>query len=73
MRSHLSALPVEDRVREQMIAHSAPGIHAVYDRHKYTEEKQRGFALWEARLHSIPNPKPTTTVADARRKRLPAA
>jgi hypothetical protein len=52
-RTRLSALPIEDRVREAMIAHAAPGLHQVYDQHRYLAEKRRGFALWEARLTSI--------------------
>ncbi len=58
MRTHLSALPIEDRVREHMIAHAQPGLHQVYDRHAYTDEKRRGFELWEARLWRILSPPP---------------
>jgi integrase len=53
MRTGLSALPIEDRVREAMIAHAAPGLHQVYDQHRYVAEKRRGFELWEARLAQI--------------------
>jgi integrase len=53
MRTHLSALPIEDRVREQMIAHAQPGLHRVYDQHSYASEKRHGFELWEARLRGI--------------------
>jgi hypothetical protein len=53
MRTHLSALPIEDRVREQMIGHAQPGLHKVYDLHSYRAEKLRGFELWENRLRSI--------------------
>jgi integrase len=56
MRTHLSALPIEDRVREHMIAHAQPGLHQVYDRHSYSVEKRRGFELWEVRLRSIVEP-----------------
>jgi integrase len=56
MRTRLSALPIEDRVREAMIAHAAPGLHKVYDQHRYVAEKRAGFALWEAKLHSIVAP-----------------
>ena len=56
MRTHLSALPIEDRVREHMIAHAQPGLHQVYDRHAYSAEKRRGFELWEARLRRILSP-----------------
>ena len=63
MRTHLSALAIEDRVREQMIAHAQPGLHRVYDQHAYSDEKRRGFQLWEQRLRGILNPAPLT-VAD---------
>ena len=64
MRSHLSALPIEDRVREQMIAHAQPGLHKVYDLYNYLQEKRIGFELWEARLRGILAPKPPADVAD---------
>jgi integrase len=69
MRTHLSALPIEDRVREQMIGHAQPGLHKVYDLHSYFAEKSRGFELWEDRLRSIlirPSPLHVTNVATVR-------
>jgi integrase len=69
MRSNLSALPIEDRVREQMIGHAQPGLHAVYDRHAYSDEKVRGFQLWEARLAGILNPATVTDIGSARKRR----
>jgi integrase len=63
MRTHLSALPIEDRVREQMIAHAQPGLHKVYDLHRYEAEKRRGFELWEVRLRGIIEPAPDNVVA----------
>jgi integrase len=56
MRTRLSALPIEDRVREAMIAHAAPGLHQVYDQHRYFDEKRRGFELWETKLQTILTP-----------------
>jgi integrase len=53
MRSHLSALPIEEHVREMMIGHRPVGIKKVYDRHLYEAEKRAGFELWEDRLLSI--------------------
>jgi integrase len=53
MRTHLSALPVQDLVRELVIAHAKPGLHKVYDQHAYQDEKRRCLELWEARLFSI--------------------
>jgi integrase len=56
VRTHLSALPVEDLVRELVIAHARPGLHKVYDQHSYEREKGRCLELWEARLLSIVEP-----------------
>jgi integrase len=56
MRTHLSALPVQDLVRELVIAHAKRGLHKVYDQHAYQEEKRRCLELWEARLLSIIQP-----------------
>ena len=72
MRTHLSALPIEDRVREHMIAHAQPGLHQVYDRHAYSAEKRRGFELWEVRLRGIVEPK-LAEVADLREARAQRA
>jgi integrase len=69
MRSHLSALPIEDRVREQMIAHAQPGLHKVYDLYSYLPEKRRGFELWEQRLRNILAPMLPADVADIREAR----
>jgi integrase len=65
MRTHLSALPIEDRVREAMIAHASPELHRIYDQHRYTQEKARGFQLWEARLARILAPASGAVVAFA--------
>jgi integrase len=59
MRTHLSALPVQDLVRELVIAHAKPGLHKVYDQHAYQNEKRRCLELWEARLLSIVCPEAT--------------
>jgi integrase len=58
MRTHLSALPVQDLVRELVIAHAKPGLHKVYDQHAYQDEKRHCLELWEARLLSIVEPRP---------------
>jgi integrase len=58
MRTHLSALPVQDLVRELVIAHAKPGLHKVYDQHAYQDEKRRCLDLWEKRLLSIVDPRP---------------
>jgi integrase len=56
MRTHLSALPVQDLVRELTIAHAKPGLHKVYDQHAYQEEKRHCLELWEKRLLGIVKP-----------------
>ncbi len=58
VRTHLSALPVQDLVRELVIAHAKPGLHKVYDQHTYREEKKQCLDLWDARLGQILNPVP---------------
>jgi hypothetical protein len=54
MRTHLSALPVQDLVRELVIAHAKPSLHKVYDQHAYQE--RRCLELWEAQLLLITEP-----------------
>jgi integrase len=74
MRTHLSALPVEDLVRELVIAHARPGLHKVYDQHAYQDEKRHCLDLWEKRLLSIVEPPPSlvTDFARARAARVSA-
>jgi integrase len=72
MRSGLSALPIEDRVREAMIAHAQPGLHAVYNLYDWLAEKRRGFELWEARLRGILAPPPPAGVVDLAQARRSA-
>ncbi len=69
MRTHLSALPVEDLVRELVIAHARPGLHKVYDQHSYRDEKRRCLELWEHRLDSILKKSPPAGVSDIEKER----
>jgi integrase len=57
MRTGLGALPVPNNVAELCIAHAQPGLHRVYDRHGYRDEKRRALELWAARLASIVEPR----------------
>jgi len=63
VRTHLSALPVQDMVRELVIAHARPGLHKVYDQHSYQDEKRECLTLWEARLRGIVAPMQSNVVA----------
>jgi integrase len=58
VRTQLSALPVEQHVRELVIGHAKPGLHKVYDQYAYLDEKRRALELWAARLRAIVNPPP---------------
>ncbi len=71
MRTHLSALPVQDLVRELVIAHAKPGLHKVYDQHAYQDEKRQCLELWEKRLTSIVAFRPTgvADLAEVREQR----
>jgi integrase len=68
MRTHLSALPVQDLVRELVIAHARPGLHKVYDQHADLDEKRHCLELWEARVLAIVEPRPSdvTDLVEAR-------
>jgi integrase len=62
VRTHFSALPVQDLVRELVIAHAKQGLHKVYDLHVYRDEKRECLTLWEARLRGIVSPRPDNVV-----------
>jgi integrase len=54
VRTGLSALPgVSDLVRELVIGHTKPGLHKVYDRYAYLDEKRHALELWARRLQGI--------------------
>lgn len=63
MRTHLSALPVTDLVRELVIGHAKPGLHKIYDQHAYLDEKREALVLWGRRLMSIVEPPPTNVIS----------
>jgi hypothetical protein len=63
VRTHLSALPVQDVVRELIIAHTRTGLHKVYDLYAYLDEKRQCLELWSARLKAIVEPLPPNVIA----------
>ncbi len=69
VRTHFSALPVQDLVREAVIAHARPGLHKVYDLHSYEAEKRQCLELWEQRLRGIVVPKAPAQVTDIEAER----
>ena len=69
MRTHLSALPVTDIVRELVIGHAQPGLNQIYDQYAYIDEKRRALELWAARLRDIVAPPPPADVLPMKRVR----
>lgn len=55
-RTHFSALPVQDIVRELAIAHAKGKLHKVYDQYAYLDERRSLFEQWATRLAGILNP-----------------
>lgn len=69
VRSHFSALPVEQHVRELTIGHALKGLNKVYDRYEYLDERRRCLELWQRRLTGILNPTPDNVTRLPTRKR----
>jgi hypothetical protein len=46
-------LPVPNNEAELCIAHAQSGMHRVYDRYGYRDEKRRALELWAGRLAEI--------------------
>jgi integrase len=57
LRTGLGALPVPTNVAELCVAHAQPGLHKIYDRHGYRDEKRRAFELWATRLRDLVEPR----------------
>jgi integrase len=53
MRTNLSALPIQDIVRELVISHTQKGLHKVYDQYAYLNEKRQALELWTSSLKEI--------------------
>ena len=62
-RTRFSSLPVEDTVRELLVAHARPGLHRVYDLHAYEDEKRHALELWHGKLRSILEPQQDNVIA----------
>jgi integrase len=63
VRTHLSALPVAEMVRELILAHAQSALHKTYDQYAYVEEKREALELWAARLKLIVDPPTSNVVA----------
>jgi integrase len=56
VRTRLSSLGVLPVIAELVIGHTQKGIHAVYDRYTYDDEKRAALLKWETLLLSIVEP-----------------
>lgn len=61
-RTKFSALPVEETVRELLLAHAQKGLNKVYNLHAYHDEKAHALTLWHAKLRAIVEPKPHNVI-----------
>jgi integrase len=55
-RTGLSRLQTAPHIAELCIAHSQPGLHKVYDQHKFDVEKRHAFEAWAAHVLRIVGP-----------------
>lgn len=62
VRTRLSGLRVADHVAELVIGHARTGLHGVYDRHSYDDEKREALDAWAAKLRTIIAPSPSNVV-----------
>jgi integrase len=55
-RTHFSALPFDNRVREAAVDHRPSGIERTYNLYEYKDEKRALLTQWEERLLAIVEP-----------------
>jgi integrase len=58
VRTRLAQLGVTPFIGELVICHTQKGVHAVYDLHRYTDEKREALERWERGLLAILAPEP---------------
>lgn len=59
VRTRLAELGISPFIGELVLAHTQKGVHAIYDLHRYTEEKRGALERWERQLLAIVAPEPT--------------
>jgi len=57
-RSNWSALGIAPHICEMMLGHAQPGMHAVYDTHRYEHERRVALEAWSRRIVEIVAPPP---------------
>jgi integrase len=53
VRTRLAELGVTPFIGELVIGHAQRGVHAIYDLHRYEDEKREALGRWERRLRAI--------------------
>jgi integrase len=66
VRTRLSQLGVNSDVAELVIGHQLKGLHAVYDRYQYLDERREALARWESWLREHVGEKREREVSDER-------
>jgi integrase len=64
VRTRLAELGVTPFIGESVLAHTQKGVHAIYDLHRYTDEKRAALLAWERRLLAIVAPEPEPVAPD---------
>ena len=67
-RTNLASLGVLPFTAELILGHAQKGVHAIYDTHRYQNEKRAALEQWASRLRDIVTPPP----ANVRRLRVAA-
>jgi integrase len=62
VRSGLSALKIDQRVAEAVLAHVPQGMVGVYDVHSFIDEKREALEKWGAYLKSLTEPPPSNVI-----------
>jgi integrase len=62
-RSLMARAGVQDNVAERVLGHAIPGIHGVYNRHGYADEKAEALKRLAALIASILNPPQHNVIA----------
>jgi integrase len=74
VRSHLSALQVQDHIAEMVIGHGRKGVQRIYDQHRYGAEIREALQRWAVKLRGIvapsaPSPPARVIALPVRRRR----
>jgi integrase len=64
VRTHMSRLNVASEIAERVLNHTPQGVEAIYDRHKYFEEKQKALEKWSSSLTLILSDEPSGNVVE---------